>query len=116
MRPVLTILIVLISNLGHGQHNDSFNFLKKNHKLNRDYLKELNQDPSPVFVSTNPKKINRLYGEKEKLNIYPLVFEGDPRFVNPDLYEIRYDYKKFDMGDLVPNVLKQIGGNIKSID
>lgn len=116
MRLILTVLVILFSDTGHAQLKETFKFLKKNYKLNRGHQTELNQGGVSLFVSSHPKKINRISGKKEKLNIYPLVFEGDPRFLNPDLYEIRYEYKKFDMGNLIPNVLRSVGGNMHTLD
>lgn len=116
MRLFLIVLVVLFSNTGYAQQKESFKFLKKNHKLNRGYQAELNQKDGPLFVSSHPQKIRQISGKKEKLNIYPLVYEGDPRLVNPDLHEIRYEYRKFNMGNLIPNVLRPVGININTLD
>ncbi len=116
MRLILAIFIFLIANQGWGQHDEPFKFLKKNQKLNRDYLTELNRDPAPVFVSSDPPKNNKIFGKRKKLNIYPYVLEGDPRYMNPDLFELKYNYQKFDMGDLILNILKPVGGNLNSLD
>lgn len=116
MRFILAIFIFLMSNLGWGQHDEPFKFLKKNQKLNRDYLTELNRDPAQVNLSSDSPKKNRLLGKRMKLNIYPLVLEVDPRFMNPDSFELKYDYQKFDMSDLIPNILKPVGGKLNSLD
>lgn len=116
MRLLLIVLVILFTNTGHAQQKEKFKFLKKNYKLNRDSQAELNQEGTSLFSSSYPNKIGQRSRKKEKLNIYPLVFDGDPRFVNPDLYEIRYEFRKFDMGDLIPNVLRPVGGNVKILD
>jgi len=116
MRLLLIVLIILLTNTGHAQQKETFKFLKKNYKLNRGCQAEVNQEGTSLFVSSSPSKTSLKSRKKEKLNIYPLVFEGDPRFINPDLYEIRYEYRKFDMGDLIPNVLRPVGGNVKIFD
>ena len=109
MKLILTILIILLTQTVFGQH-DSFRFLNKNHKLNRNYEADLENDKSHLFVATQ-RKGKKLSDNREKLNIYPVYFEGDPRFVNPDVIEVRYEYRKFDMGNLIPNVLKPVGSN-----
>ncbi|MBS0001022.1 MAG: hypothetical protein KFF73_18710 [Cyclobacteriaceae bacterium] len=108
MKLILTILIYMITHSVLGQH-DSFKFLEKNHKLNRNYKIDLNQGNSALFVSARPGR--KFFADnREKLNIYPVRMEGDPRFIDPDMIKIRYDYRKFDYGNLVPNHLKPAGG------
>jgi hypothetical protein len=109
MKFILTVLIYLVANAAIGQH-DTFRFMKKNYKLNRNYESILNNGNSPVFVASQPGGKN-LWDNREKLNIYPVRVQGDPRFVNPDVIEIRYNYRRFDMGNLIPNMLKPVISN-----
>ena len=109
MKLFTTILIYLITHSVFGQY-DSFKFLKKNHKLNRRYEIEMKQKEVPLFYSSQ-SGINNFSRTGEKLNVYPLNIDGDPRFVNPDMIEVRYDYRRFDMGNMIPNILKTVNLN-----
>jgi hypothetical protein len=109
MKLILTILVLLLTQTVFGQH-DSFRFLNKNHKLNRNYEVDLENDKSHLFVATQRGRKN-LSDNREILNIYPVRPEGDPRFMNPDIIEVRYEYRRFDMGNLIPNILRPVRSN-----
>jgi len=113
MKLLLTFLTFLLTNEVLG-NDGSLKFLERNQKLNRNYLSDLNDNSSNLYFSGNPETLKNISRNREKLNIYPVRLEGDQRLINPDAIEVRFEYKKFNMGDLILNILKPVyQGNVQ---
>ncbi len=73
--------------------------LKRNHKLNPQYVRDLNDNSKKIYVSKGRFSFRK--SKKDKLIIY-YPSPDYKKHMNPDAMEIRYEYNRFNNGNLRP--------------
>jgi hypothetical protein len=106
-RLLLWILIIFNTITVYGR-DDSWKFRKRNHKLNQNYVKDLNKKSAPVFILNNPAAKNTFSSGKGELSIFIHAPKENYRFTNPDAIHVHYHYQQFNMGDLIPKIFKPL--------
>ncbi len=107
MKIFILFMVLVMAHSVTGQ-DDSWRFRKKNHKLNRNYVHDLNNHATPLFVYNTEAEFRRVDQPKEIIYVYPENVSGR-RFFNPDAIIIKYHKQQFNLGNLGIRKLRPVG-------